>query len=86
MAQQTFSFIDLRVGVSQLGQGRWWRETPFFHQRFTIKGSSEIEVRYLPLTYLNVIHKPEEGMTSRDVRHVVREDLAVESFLRQVPA
>ena len=86
VAQQTFSFIDLRVGMYRIGQGRCWWETSFLHQRFTIKGPSEIEARYLPLTHVNVIHKPEGGMTIRDVRHAVREDLVVESVLRQVSA
>jgi hypothetical protein len=67
-----------------IGQDRWWPETPFLHQRFTIKDPSESEARYLPLTHLNVIHNPKGGKTIRDVRHAVREGLAVESVLTLV--
>jgi hypothetical protein len=35
---------------------------------------------------LNVIHKPAGGSTIRDVRCAMRNDLAVESVLRQVSA
>ena len=86
MAQQTISLINLRVNLYLTGQGRWWRETPFLQQRLIIKDSSDIEAGYLPLTHVNVIHKPDGGLTIRDVRHAVREDLAVESALRQVSA
>lgn len=77
MAQGTIPCRCLRIGMYLIGQDRLWLQTPFRHQRFTIKDPSEIEVRCL---------SPKGRKTIRDVRHAVREDLDVESVLRQVSA
>ncbi|HZC80170.1 MAG TPA: DUF3391 domain-containing protein [Nitrospiraceae bacterium] len=86
MPQQITSCTDLRIGMHWIGLDRWWWQTSFLHQRFTIKDPSELETWYFPLTPLNVIHKPAGGSTIRDVRCAMRNDLAVESVLRQVSA
>ena len=86
VAQQTISCTDLRFGMGRIGLDRLWLQMLLFHQRFTIKNPSEIKGHCLSRTPLNVIQKPEGGRTIRDMRHVVREDLAVESVLGQVSA
>ena len=86
MAQQTISCTALRFGMGRIGLDRLWLQMLLFHQRFTIKNPSEIKVHCLSRTPLNVIQKPEGGRTIRDLRHVVREDLAVESVLGPVSA